>query len=233
MSNLFPPQDPSQTGLPDATTSAPFSEQQPPYPGPAQPPFQPQPEAPLNALSLVSFIGSFFIGLVGIICGHIALKQIKRSGERGHGFALAGTIIGYVTLAFELIAVGFLILFGVFAVGAIGVAAGNAESHLRDEGGSVPYSEESVTPTPADQPLCDALSTYWDEVDAYVIGEPAPQTLIDSVKKVAEIAPETHQKLYTDYIAMLSGTSKLTAAEKQQLQADADNALTEDGADCW
>ena len=233
MSNLFPPQDPGQTGFSDASTNAAFSEPQPPYAEPAQQQFQSQPEAPLNALSLVAFIGSFFVGLVGIICGHIALRQIKRSGERGHGFALAGTIIGYVTLAFELIAVGFLIVFGIFAVGAIGVAAGSASSGLHDEGGPVPYSEESTAPAPADQALCDAISTYWDEVDAYVIGEPAPKSLIDSVKKVTEIAPEAHQKLYTDYIAMLSGTSKLTAAEKQQLQSDADDAFTEDGADCW
>lgn len=233
MSNLFPPQDPSRTGLPDATTGTPFSEAQPPHVEPVPPQFPPQPEAPLNALSLVSFIGSFFVGLVGIICGHIALRQIKRSGERGHGFALAGTIIGYATLALELVAIGFLILFGIFAIGAIGLTAGSAGSGYQDEGGSAPYSEESVTPSPANQPLCDALNTYWDEVDAYVIGEPAPQTLIDSVKKVTEIAPESHRKLYTDYVAMLSGTSKLTAAEKQQLQADADNALTEDGADCW
>ena len=32
----------------------------------------------------------------GIICGHLALGQIKRTGESGHGLALAGTIIGWV-----------------------------------------------------------------------------------------------------------------------------------------
>lgn len=229
MSNPYPPQDPGQVGAPDPHATTVLPPQQQPYP--AAP--LPQAEAPLNPLALVAFIGSFFVGLVGVICGHIALKQIKRSGEKGHGFALAATIIGYVTLGLELIAVAFLVVFGIIAVGFAGVAVNSAESHLRDDAGSAPYSETAPAPSPADQPLCDAISTYWDEVDAYVIGEPAPKSLIDSVKKVAEIAPSTHQKLYTDYIAMLSGTSKLTPAEKQQLQTDADNALTEDGVDCW
>ncbi len=30
----------------------------------------------------------------GIICGHIALGQIRRTGEAGHGLALAGTVLG-------------------------------------------------------------------------------------------------------------------------------------------
>lgn len=60
-------------------------------------------QAPLNVLALVSFIGSFFISLVGIICGHIALSQIKKTGERGRGFALAGVIIGYAAIALTII----------------------------------------------------------------------------------------------------------------------------------
>lgn len=53
------------------------------------------PQAPMNKFALVSFIGSFFIGLIGVIFGHISLSQIKKTGERGQGFALAGLIIGY------------------------------------------------------------------------------------------------------------------------------------------
>ena len=39
-------------------------------------------------------------GLGGIIAGHIALGQIKRTGEGGRGMALAGSIIGYVYTGF-------------------------------------------------------------------------------------------------------------------------------------
>ncbi|MEJ6489722.1 DUF4190 domain-containing protein [Leucobacter sp. USCH14] len=63
---------------------------------------EPTPQAydrSFNPLAIVAFVGSFFIGLVGIVCGHIALRQLKRQPGRGRGFALAGTIIGYVNVA--------------------------------------------------------------------------------------------------------------------------------------
>ena len=34
--------------------------------------------------------------IAGIICGHISLSQIKKTGEQGRGMAIAGLIIGYV-----------------------------------------------------------------------------------------------------------------------------------------
>lgn len=51
----------------------------------------------LNPLAVVSLIMSILpLYLVGVITGHIALSQIKRTGERGHGVALAGVILGYI-----------------------------------------------------------------------------------------------------------------------------------------
>lgn len=58
-----------------------------------------QPVQKTNTLAIVALVGSFFVSLVGIICGHIALKQIKETGEQGRGLALAGLIIGYIGLA--------------------------------------------------------------------------------------------------------------------------------------
>nr|MDQ2722493.1 DUF4190 domain-containing protein [Actinomycetota bacterium] len=34
--------------------------------------------------------------LVGAVLGHIALGQIKKSGEQGHGMALAAVIVGWI-----------------------------------------------------------------------------------------------------------------------------------------
>jgi competence protein ComGC len=41
------------------------------------------------------------LGIPAIICGHIAMSRIKRSGGSlgGHGFALTGLITGYITIA--------------------------------------------------------------------------------------------------------------------------------------
>jgi hypothetical protein len=44
---------------------------------------------------------------LGIVFGHIALSQIKRTGENGRGMAIAGLVIGYLCLA---AVAGFIIL---------------------------------------------------------------------------------------------------------------------------
>jgi hypothetical protein len=60
----------------------------------------------LNTLAVVSIASALTsIGAVAaIITGHVALTQIKKSGESGRGLALAGTIIGYVTVALWVLA---------------------------------------------------------------------------------------------------------------------------------
>jgi hypothetical protein len=79
-----------------------------------------------NVLAIISMIASIvgfvwilpFIGsLAGVIMGHISLRQIARTGEKGRGMALAGLIVGYVGLAFFVIGIAFFLFF-VFAVAA-------------------------------------------------------------------------------------------------------------------
>ena len=74
-----------------------------------------------NTLAIVSLVTSIIgISLAGIICGHIALGQIKRTGEQGYGMALAGVIIGYVGFVVGIIALlGFIValMSGVFISG--------------------------------------------------------------------------------------------------------------------
>ncbi len=60
---------------------------------------------PTNVLAIIALIGAFVIAPAGIICGHIALGQIKRTGEGGHALALWGTILGYVFTAIWLLVV--------------------------------------------------------------------------------------------------------------------------------
>lgn len=62
-------------------------------------------------LSLVGLV-TWITAIGGIISGHIALSQIKRTGEGGRGMALAGLIVGYVLT-------GFLVLYLVFIVAMI------------------------------------------------------------------------------------------------------------------
>lgn len=75
--------------------------------------YQPVAPRPWNALAIVAFVVAFVAPPGGIVCGHIARRQIRTSGEQGDGLALAGLILGYVFTAaivlFIVIWVGFLI----------------------------------------------------------------------------------------------------------------------------
>jgi hypothetical protein len=58
-----------------------------------------------NTWAIVGFVCSLIIPVLGIIFSAIALGQIRRSGERGRGLALAGLIIGIVFTAIAIIGV--------------------------------------------------------------------------------------------------------------------------------
>ena len=63
--------------------------------------------APLGHLIAV---GGLTMILVSIVTGHMARREIKRTGEKGDGYALAGLIISYVHLAALVLA--FILFFG-------------------------------------------------------------------------------------------------------------------------
>ena len=77
-------------------------------------------EQKTNVLAIIALIGAFVFPLAGIICGHIALGQIKKTGESGQGLALWGTILGYVftvlwVLIFVVSVIVPLMILGSFA----------------------------------------------------------------------------------------------------------------------
>jgi Domain of unknown function (DUF4190) len=56
-----------------------------------------------NGFAIASLVLSLLCGApLGVIFGHIALSQIERTHEEGRGLAIAGLVIGYVSLAFLL-----------------------------------------------------------------------------------------------------------------------------------
>ncbi len=73
-----------------------------------------------NTLAIVSLVSSiagivilYGIGsIAGVITGHLAISQIKRTNEGGRGLAIAGLIIGYVGVAFT--AFLLIILFAIW-----------------------------------------------------------------------------------------------------------------------
>ena len=117
-----PPATPATPPAAPATPPAPaYGAPAAPAYGETAPAYGQQPTGPktntLAIISLVASIAGFVIWgigfIAGVICGHIALSQIKKTGEQGHGMAVAGLIVGYIGIALTVI--GTIIFFAVFA----------------------------------------------------------------------------------------------------------------------
>lgn len=81
-----------------------------------------------NVLAILSLVASIaglllilpVIGpLAAVIMGHISLRQIARTGEKGRGMALTGTILGWVGVA-------FLVLLLILLIVGLSIAASNS-----------------------------------------------------------------------------------------------------------
>jgi hypothetical protein len=66
-------------------------------------------------MAIAALILAFVFYPVGIVLGHVARGQIKRTGEGGRGLATAALVIGYLQVAVTV---------GVIAVAAFLVAVG-------------------------------------------------------------------------------------------------------------
>ncbi|RIX30370.1 DUF4190 domain-containing protein [Amnibacterium setariae] len=75
---------------------------------------------PYNPLAIIAFVLAFLVPPGGIVCGHIARRQIRSTGEQGDGLALAGLILGYVFTA------GFVLFFVIWLLTFLAIFAGFA-----------------------------------------------------------------------------------------------------------
>ncbi|WP_065570745.1 DUF4190 domain-containing protein [Microbacterium oleivorans] len=92
------------------------------------------PARPTNVLAIVSLVASiagltilpFIASIAGIITGHMALKQLKTSGEQGQGLALWGTILGWIgggILVLILLIWGFFFVIFAATAGSVGMSS--------------------------------------------------------------------------------------------------------------
>lgn len=133
---------------------------QPSYQQPSYPAYQVQMKPPTNVLAILALVGVFVWSIVGIVLGHIALSQVKKTGESGHGLALAAVIIGYARLALELVVIVVLMMmFGIFGL----AAASSANTAMKEY-----RLPEPTSPSAVEQPwagtelegFCNALDDY-------------------------------------------------------------------------
>jgi hypothetical protein len=202
---------------------------------------QPQPASggKRNTLALVAFIGSFFISLVGIIAGHIALKQIKRTGERGRGFALWGTIIGYLGLVGTAIAIAVLVA----GAAAVSQLAGDLQSSVDDTTAADSAANDALIASGGgaveghvvSAELCTAL-------DAFVLAtsnsggglsaekiEPELLTALDGLAAI----DSPNQAVYVDFVALMTDPNSVEGIEEASARStDFSDAAQEDTVAC-
>ena len=87
-----------------------------------QPPYPAAPKT--NTLAIISLVSAFFVSLAAVITGHLALGQIRRTGEGGQGLAVAGLVLGYLGIAATTLAVVIATVFAATLIPVI-VAAVN------------------------------------------------------------------------------------------------------------
>jgi hypothetical protein len=80
------------------------------------------PSPPTNTLAIIALVLAFVFAPAAIVCGHIARKQIRTSGESGDGLALAGMICGYVFTGIYVVFCGIYVVLiaSVFSAGDTG-----------------------------------------------------------------------------------------------------------------
>lgn len=200
------------------------------------PPGQVPPPAPhqapkTNTMAIVSLIGSFFIGLVGIICGHIALGQIKKTGEGGKGLAIAGLIIGYIATVTTVIA---LIMIGIFA-GAANQALNELSSELEQSTSefAVPGDDSATSDGDLDPAYCRALDGLLWNSELYVYDAETPITteMFVAYKALAD-SPSEHQEMYEKFYRLLQNFDEASEDEINRAIADFDAVAFADWQKC-
>lgn len=67
-------------------------------------------------MAIIAIVSAFVISPLGIVFGHIALSQIRRTGEDGRVLAIIGLVVGYVSTALLLLVLVFwIVMFAWFA----------------------------------------------------------------------------------------------------------------------
>ena len=87
---------------------------------PAGPPRPPGTNA-LAITALICGIAQFFglwllATIPAVVCGHLARRQIRRTGEQGAGMAMAGLVLGWVGVALTVVFVAVIAIVAAFAI---------------------------------------------------------------------------------------------------------------------
>lgn len=97
-----------------------------------------------NVVAIFAIVLGFLVPIGGIIAGVVGLAQVKRTGEKGRGLAIAGIVVGSVMTVLGTIAVIAFVTFVVIA-GAAGDAAAPGDGGFTDPSEDVPADVLSLS----------------------------------------------------------------------------------------
>ncbi|MGC0366591.1 hypothetical protein ABH922_004575 [Rhodococcus sp. 27YEA15] len=146
------------------------------YPGNAdwqlQPPYGPR---PTNTLAVLALVFAFLFAPLGIVFGHIARNQIRKSGEDGDGLALAGLILGYIFTGLGVLAVTVWIAF----FGLLTAALNESSSQ------SYPYTPQNSYSATATRPPTVPPRTTTPSATPSATATPRPTTAVGPAPTVS------------------------------------------------
>jgi hypothetical protein len=134
----IPPRNPFEHNPFGGTPFGSNSAAPPAYSTPAAPPPD---RPPVNALATLSVVFAFLFAPVGAVLGHLSLRQIRRTGQRGRDRALVGTVLSYAVI---VVVVGALVVWGLQPSGA---PAHNAAPSTATPPTVAPANLASLAPT--------------------------------------------------------------------------------------
>lgn len=164
-----------------------------------------QPEPKFNVLAIISLVTAFVISLAAIITGHIALSQIKKTGEKGRGLALAGVILGYLGLIAGAITIVVMIIAGMSAGAAAIDAAESQQGAIATQEASTdaegePVEEAPAATVPADGPVspevCAAFAESETAIQSATTDEQRGLVGMELLKQLGD-APGPNQATYS------------------------------------
>jgi hypothetical protein len=135
-------------------------------------PYGYQQPTPTNGMAIAALVGALFISPLGIVLGHIALSQIKRTGEQGRGLAVAGTIIGYIGTAIWIFCIVWLIIIANAFTSALNDIDSDYDYYTTPSYTTPSYSTYTTTASPS----YNSASTA-DVIDGASVGDCIQRTL--------------------------------------------------------
>jgi hypothetical protein len=208
-----------------------MTDQQQPSTIVAAPPAPTEPAAArkTNVLAIVSLVSAFFVSLVAIICGHIALSQIKRRGESGRGLAIAGLIIGYLGLVATIVML--VVVFAVIIPAGTSAVSKAADCAKVETAGSTMMSSVSTAFSETSDSLEKAQSDITKATDTFKSATAkVDNSEVAAAVKTVDAKLDAMNAAFSEYVAASPEQRDTTAL--QNSANDVDSAWAELAKTC-